>query len=104
MVSTGMTPLRAITIATGDTAKLIGIKDRGTLKKGNRADLVVLAANPLDNIGNTKTLVVIYHDGREVAPRASAPAVAKSQPLPGADALALYSAALAVGPIEDVCE
>jgi imidazolonepropionase-like amidohydrolase len=104
MVSTGMTPLRAITIATGDTAKLIGIKDRGTLKKGNRADLVVLAANPLDNIGNTKTLVVIYHDGREVAPRASAPAVAKSQPLPGTDALALYSAALAVGPIEDVCD
>jgi imidazolonepropionase-like amidohydrolase len=104
MIGTGMAPLRAITIATGDTAKLIGIKDRGTLKKGNRADLLVLAANPLDNISNTQTLVAIYHDGRKVTPRASAPAVAKSLPLPGADAMALYSAALAVGPIEDVCD
>ena len=104
MVSTGMTPLRAITIATGETAKLIGIKDRGTLKKGNRADLVVLAANPLVNISNTKTLVTIYHDGRKVTPRASAPAFAKSESLPGADTVALYSAAMAVGPIEDVCD
>ena len=83
---------------------MIGIKDRGTLKKGKRADLIVLAANPLDNIGNTKTLVKIYHDGREITPRASAAPLAKAQPLPGADAVALYSAAAAVGPIDDVCD
>ena len=66
----------------------------------------MLAANPLDNISNTKTLVTIYHNGQAVKPRASAPAAAKSQnlPLPGADAVALYSATLAVGPIEDVCD
>ncbi len=83
---------------------LLGAKDRGTIAKGKRADLIVLAANPLDNIGNTKTLVTIYHDGRKITPRASAPAVAKSQPLPGAGAIALYSTAMAVGPIEDVCD
>jgi imidazolonepropionase-like amidohydrolase len=104
MVKAGVTPMQAITIATRNSAMLLGSKDRGTIEKGKRADLLVLAANPLDNIGNSKTLVVIYHDGREVTPRASAPAVAKSLPLPGADAAALYSAALAVGPIDDVCE
>jgi imidazolonepropionase-like amidohydrolase len=107
MVEAGIKPMEAITIATQGSAALIGAKDRGTIAKGKRADLIVLAANPLDNISNTKTLVAIYHNGQAVTPRASAPAAkAKSQslPLPGADAVALYSAALAVGPIEDVCD
>ncbi len=104
MVKAGLTPMQAITVATRNSAMLLGAKDRGTIAKGKRADLLVLAANPLDNIGNTKTLVTIYHNGREVAPRASAPPLAKAQPLPGADNLALYSTAAAVGPIEDVCD
>jgi imidazolonepropionase-like amidohydrolase len=108
MVQAGITPMEAITIATQGSAALIGAKDRGTITKGKRADLLVLAANPLDNISNTKTLVAIYHNGQAVTPRASAPAAAKAKnlslPLPGADAVALYSAALAVGPIEDVCD
>lgn len=104
MVKAGLTPMQAITVATRNSAMLLGAKDRGTIAKGKRADLIVLAANPLDNIGNTKTLVTIYHDGRKITPRASAPAVAKSQPLPGAGAIALYSTAMAVGPIEDVCD
>ena len=104
MVSSGLTPMRSITIATGETAKLIGIKDRGTLQKGKRADLIVLAANPLDNISNTQTLVTIYHDGREIKPRASAPPATKAQNSLGTEILAQFAANLGKEPIDDVCE
>ena len=43
--------------------------DRGTLEKGKRADFLVLAGNPLDDIRNTRKLVAIWHGGREVKPR-----------------------------------
>jgi imidazolonepropionase-like amidohydrolase len=49
---------------------LLGIEaTRGTLRPGKRADLIVLAANPLDDITNTRSIVTIFHDGRTVAPR-----------------------------------
>ena len=38
-------------------------------KKVSLADLIVLAANPLDDITNTRSIVTIFHDGRTVAPR-----------------------------------
>ena len=41
----------------------------GTLRPGKRADLIVLAANPLDDITNTRSIVTIFHDGRKVAPK-----------------------------------
>ena len=49
---------------------LLHIADRrGTLEVGKRADLIVLAANPLENITNTRHIVTIFHDGRQVNPR-----------------------------------
>jgi imidazolonepropionase-like amidohydrolase len=104
MVKAGISPMRAITIATEETAKLIGIKDRGTLQNGKRADLIVLAANPLDNISNTQTLVTIYHDGRAIKPRASSPPAAKAQVVLPYFNLERLSANLGKEPIEDVCE
>jgi imidazolonepropionase-like amidohydrolase len=68
MVKSGLSPMQAITAATRGSAALLGAKDRGTIEKGKRADLVVLGANPLDDIANTKQLVAVWHDGREVAP------------------------------------
>jgi imidazolonepropionase-like amidohydrolase len=68
MVKAGLTPMQAIGAATKGSATLVGAKDRGTIEKGKRADLVVLGANPLDDIANTKKLVAVWHDGREVAP------------------------------------
>ena len=53
-----------------NNAALLGIEaTRGTLRPGKRADLIVLAANPLDDITNTRSIVTIFHDGRTVAPR-----------------------------------
>jgi imidazolonepropionase-like amidohydrolase len=70
MVHAGLTPMQALVSATGGNATLLGIAaTRGTLRPGKRADLVVLAANPLDDITNTRSIVAIFHDGRAVTPR-----------------------------------
>jgi|HubBroStandDraft_6_1064221.scaffolds.fasta_scaffold65425_5 imidazolonepropionase-like amidohydrolase len=70
MVQAGLTPMQAIVCATRSNAELLGIEaTRGTLRPGKRADLLVLAANPLDDITNTRSIVTIFHDGRTVAPR-----------------------------------
>ncbi len=70
MVQAGLTPMQAIVCATKNNAELLGIEaTRGTLRPGKRADLLVLAANPLDDITNTRSIVTIFHDGRTVAPR-----------------------------------
>jgi len=70
MVQAGLTPMQAIVCATSSNATLLGIEaTRGTLRPGKRADLIVLAANPLDDITNTRSIVTIFHDGRTVAPR-----------------------------------
>jgi imidazolonepropionase-like amidohydrolase len=70
MVQAGLTPMQAIVCATSSNATLLGIDaTRGTLRPGKRADLIVLAANPLDDITNTRSIVTVFHDGRTVAPR-----------------------------------
>ncbi len=70
MVSAGLTPMEAIVCATRNNAALLGIEaTRGTLKPGKRADMIVLAANPLEDITNTRSIVSIFHDGRAVTPR-----------------------------------
>jgi imidazolonepropionase-like amidohydrolase len=70
MVQAGLTPMQAIVCATRNNAVLLGIgATRGTLQAGKRADLIVLAANPLDDITNTRSIVTIFHDGRTVTPK-----------------------------------
>jgi imidazolonepropionase-like amidohydrolase len=70
LVHAGLTPMQAILCATRNNAALLGISaKRGTIQPGKRADLLVLAANPLDDITNTRSIVAIFHDGRTVAPR-----------------------------------
>jgi imidazolonepropionase-like amidohydrolase len=70
MVQAGLTPMQAIVCATMRNAQLLGIEaTRGTLRPGRRADIIVLAANPLDDITNTRSIVTIFHDGRTVPPK-----------------------------------
>jgi imidazolonepropionase-like amidohydrolase len=69
MVKAGLSPMEAIVAATRGSAAMLGAKDRGTLEKGKRADLLVLAADPLEEIRNTRKMVSIWHGGREVQPR-----------------------------------
>jgi imidazolonepropionase-like amidohydrolase len=66
MVRAGLTPMQAITAATGENAKLLRSPDRGTIAVGKRADLLVLDADPLTDIRNTQKIFAVYHDGRSV--------------------------------------
>ncbi|NYF90855.1 amidohydrolase family protein [Tunturiibacter empetritectus] len=66
MVKAGLTPLQTITAATGGNAKLLHATDRGTIEVGKRADLLVLDADPLVDIGNTQRIFAVYHDGHNI--------------------------------------
>ena len=69
MVTAGLSPMEALVAATAGSAAMLGASDRGTLEKGKKADLVVLGANPLEDIRNTRKLVSVWHEGREIQPR-----------------------------------
>ncbi|MBM0106644.1 amidohydrolase family protein [Steroidobacter sp. S1-65] len=66
MVQAGLTPLQALTAATGVNARLIGAKDLGTIEPGKSADLVVLDADPTRDIRNTRTIHSVYVAGKAV--------------------------------------
>ncbi len=56
LVQAGLTPMQALQAATSNPARFFGFTDSGTISKGKRADLVLLDANPLDDIANTKRI------------------------------------------------
>jgi imidazolonepropionase-like amidohydrolase len=66
MVAAGMTPMQAIVAATKAPAELLKLDRLGTLARGKSADFIVLDANPLENIANTKRISKIYQRGQEV--------------------------------------
>ncbi len=71
MVASGLTPMQALVSATGTAAACWGKQGRlGTIARGAAADLLVLNANPLDAITNTRAIDAIYIGGRRLdAPR-----------------------------------
>lgn len=61
----GFTPTQAIESATWINAEVLGIaKDAGTIEIGKRADFVVLGADPLSDIRNTRAIRFVIKDGR----------------------------------------
>ena len=66
MVAAGMTPAQVIVASTRTAADLIGIKDAGTIENGKSADFLVLDANPLDDITNTRRISSVYLRGSAV--------------------------------------
>jgi len=62
-VQLGLPPAQAIVAATRTPAELMGLTDLGTLVPGKRASFIVLNANPLENIRNTRTISDVYLDG-----------------------------------------
>jgi imidazolonepropionase-like amidohydrolase len=69
MVAAGLTPGEAITAATRDGAA-IGKFNTGLVAAGRNADFIVLDANPLENIANTRRIDRVFLRGEEV-PRAA---------------------------------
>lgn len=66
MVTAGMTPNQVITAATKTSAEILKMDQLGTVAPGKSADFIVLDANPLDNITNTRKISKVYLRGKEV--------------------------------------
>ncbi len=64
-VAAGFTPMEALQTATLNPATFLGLADRlGTVEQGKLADLVLLDANPLDDIRNTQRITAVIVNGR----------------------------------------
>jgi imidazolonepropionase-like amidohydrolase len=71
-VAAGFTPLEALQTATLNPARFWGMEEQmGTIEKGKLADLVLLNANPLENISNTQKIAAVivnghYYSGKDL--------------------------------------
>jgi imidazolonepropionase-like amidohydrolase len=65
LVQTGFTPMEALQAATLKPAQFLGLTDKsGTIAPGKQADLVLLEANPLEDIHNTRKIRAVVVRGR----------------------------------------
>ena len=66
MVVAGMTPMQVIVASTRNSAEFLRLADSGTVQAGKSADFIVLDANPLDDITNTRRISSVYLRGAAV--------------------------------------
>jgi len=66
MVAAGMTPAQVIVAATSNGAQFLKMADAGTIEQNKSADFIVLDANPLDDITNTRKIASVFLRGAAV--------------------------------------
>ncbi|HTG39187.1 amidohydrolase family protein [Sphingomonas sp.] len=66
MVKSGITPLQALTAATGTNARFLNARDIGTVEPGKWGDLLVLDRDPTADIRNTRSIHAVYVAGRKM--------------------------------------
>jgi imidazolonepropionase-like amidohydrolase len=67
-VDAGLTPMEALQTATLNPARYLGMTDAfGTVEAGKTADLILLEANPLDDIRNTQRIAAVILNGQLIA-------------------------------------
>jgi imidazolonepropionase-like amidohydrolase len=66
MVAAGMTPMQVLVAATRTSADILKLDQLGTIAAGKSADFVVLDANPLEDIMNTRRISQVYLRGRAI--------------------------------------
>ena len=89
LVQAGLTPEQALAAATSAPAKAFHLKDRGRIAPGMRADLVLVAGDPLKDVRDTRNLVRIWKGGvpfERPVPQAQPPAAAAAEAKPAAAA------------------
>jgi imidazolonepropionase-like amidohydrolase len=65
LVECGLTPMEALVAATRNGAEVIGVADElGTIEPGKKADLLILSADPLENIENIRRIESVMQGGR----------------------------------------
>jgi imidazolonepropionase-like amidohydrolase len=75
LVDSGLTAIEALRAATSVPARAFGLKDRGSIGPGQRADLVLVTGDPTTNISATQNIVTVWK-GARAAPRVEANATA----------------------------
>ncbi len=66
MVAAGLTPADVLVAATRTSAEILELEQLGLVAPGKSADFVVLNANPLDDITNTRAIARVYLRGKEI--------------------------------------
>ena len=66
LVTAGMTPAQVLVAATKNSAEVLKLTDRGSVATGKVADFVVLDANPLDDIRNSRRISQVFLAGQEL--------------------------------------
>lgn len=82
LVRAGLTPVEALQAATSKPATRFGLKDRGRVAPGMRADLLLVQGDPGSDITATRDIVQVWKNGRPIA---AAPAQAKAAGLASGD-------------------
>lgn len=65
LVEAGLTPVEALRAATSVTARRFSLNDRGEIKVGRRADLLLVKGDPTQNISDTLSIIHIWKEGNE---------------------------------------
>lgn len=64
LVAAGLTPYEALRTGTVNVAEHLGVLDRGTVAEGQAADLILLRANPLEDVANVREIEGVMIQGR----------------------------------------
>jgi len=66
LVESGLTPIEALGAATSVPASTFGLRDRGTIAPGQRADLLLVAGDATANVDATQNVLHVWKGGREL--------------------------------------
>jgi imidazolonepropionase-like amidohydrolase len=66
LVAAGLTPMAALLAATRDAAQFLRRADLGTIEPGQTADLILVGADPLDDIRDLSKIEKVFQNGQEL--------------------------------------